>query len=240
MLPLLLGFIIIWFAASIQGISGFGLSLVAVPLLSLILPLEVVVPLMVVFSLILNVISFSKIKGHVNKTQMLILICCGVLFIPVGIYGLKTLDDQIIKVVAGVIISFSAIMMAFGFKLKFNNQKIAYGITGMLSGVLNGASSLSGPPVILLLSNEGGEKNNFRKTLATYFMLLNIFTLPAFVIGGFDVDQVLYYGIRLLPALIIGTLFGIAVGNKVPEALFRKLTLGLILVMGIMTVLSGV
>ncbi len=232
-------FLIITIAAMIQGVTSFGFSLISVPLLALIMPLELIVPMLVVFSLLLNIIVFSKIQGHINKKQIAILIIFGLISIPLGIYGLKVVDDTIIKLIVGVIIIISALAMQFGFKVRFKNQNLAYGLTGFLSGILNGASSLSGPPVILMLSNDGLNKDNFRKTLATYFMVLNLFSIPLFLASGLLTETVLINSGKLLPALLIGTFTGIGVGNKIPDVLFKKLTLILIFVMGILTLISA-
>lgn len=235
----MISFVIIAFAAMVQGITSFGFSLVSLPLLALILPLETIVPMLVVFSLFLNIIVFTKVKGHVNKKQIVILIVFGLISIPLGIYGLQSVDESMIKMIAGIIIVISSIAMNFGLKIKFKNQTLAYGLTGLLSGVLNGASSLSGPPVILLLSNEGVNKDNFRKTLSTYFTVLNLFTVPIFIASGVLTADVAMDTVKLFPAMVIGTLLGIGIGNRLHERFFTKMTLILIFIMGVMTLVSA-
>ncbi len=234
-----ISFIVIAFSALIQGATSFGFSLIAVPLLALILPLSEITPMLVLFSLLLNIILFSKIKGNVNKKQILILIIFGLIAVPLGIYGLKSLDESYIKIAVGIIVIISAISLNFGYKIHFTNQTLAYGLTGFFSGILNGASSLSGPPVILMLSNEGVNKDNFRKTLSTYFMILNFFSLPIFFKSGMLTKEVLINTGKLLPAMLIGTMIGIGLGNRLPEKQFKKITLVLIFVMGIMTLISA-
>jgi len=234
-----ISFIVIVLSALIQGATSFGFSLIAVPLLALILPLSDITPMLVLFSLLLNIILFSKIKGDVNKKQITILIIFGLIAVPLGIHGLKSLDESYIKIAVGIIVIISAISLNFGFKVHFKNQTLAYGLTGFFSGILNGASSLSGPPVILMLSNEGVNKDNFRKTLSTYFMILNLFSLPIFFKSGMLTKDVLINTGKLLPAMLLGTLIGIGLGNRLPEKQFKKITLVLIFVMGIMTLISA-
>lgn len=230
--------IIILMAAMLQGVTGFGFSLLAVPLLSFVLPLKIIVPLLVLYSLILNILVFSKVKGKINKVQIIVLVLFGLAFIPVGIKLLNSVDENLIKLIVGIIIIISAISMNFGYKIKFKNQNIAFAVTGMLSGILNGASALSGPPVILMLSNEKVKKENFRKTLAIYFLVLNLFTIPIFIYEKMMTSEIISYSIKLFPALVIGALVGIKFGNKLPEKIFRKVTLILIFVMGVLTVMS--
>lgn len=235
----LIAFLIIVCSAMIQGITSFGFSLLAVPLLSLILPLKLIVPVLVIFSLIMNIVIFSKIKGHINKLQISLLVLFGLSSIPIGINALKGIDENIIKLIVGIIIVISALSMNFGIKIKFKNQNLSYAITGFLSGILNGSSSLSGPPVILLLSNEGASKKNFRKTLSTYFLVLNLFTIPIFIYENMITSEVISYTLKLSPALLIGVFSGVMLGNKLPEKLFGKITLILIFVMGVLTIVSA-
>lgn len=235
----ILSFIIITISALVQGITSFGFSLLAVPLLAIILPLDQIVPMLVVYSLILNIIVFANLKGKLDKKQILLLVGFGLVSIPIGIYALRVVDETWIKLLVGIIVILSSIAMNFGIKIKFKNQNIAYGLTGFLSGILNGASSLSGPPVILLLSNEGVNKENFRKTLSTYFMTLNLFTIPMFLMNGLLTEEVMTTSFKLFPALLIGTFTGLKFGNKIPDHIFRKITLGLIFIMGILTLVSA-
>lgn len=238
-MTILFSFVIILISAIIQGISGFGFSLVAVPLLALLLPLETITPMLVLFSLLLNIILFKKVKGKTDKKQMGLLIAFGLISIPIGMFALKSLNESYIKLGVGIIVVISALAMNFGYKIKFKNQNLAYGLTGFLSGILNGSSSLSGPPVILMLSNEGVDKNNFRKTLATYFMTLNLLSVPIFFFGGILTKEVLVKSGQLLPAMVVGVFLGVKLGDKIPESIFKKLTLILIFIMGIMTLISA-
>lgn len=234
-----LAFGIIMLSGMIQGITSFGFSLLAVPLLSLLMPLQLIVPILVIFSLVMNVIIFTKVKGHINKLQIALLVIFGLSSIPIGINALQGIDENIIKIVVGVVIIISAISMNFGLKVKFKNQNIAYAITGFFSGILNGSSSLSGPPVILLLSNEGASKENFRKTLSTYFLVLNLFTIPIFIMEKMITEEVLVNTLKLSPALFIGVFTGVFFGNRLPDRIFKKVTLVLIFVMGVLTITSA-
>ncbi len=227
--------LVIAFSAMVQGMAGFGFSLVAVPLLSQVMPLSVVVPMLVVYSIFLNILVVTKVRGPVDKNQLGLLIGFGVIAIPVGIFALKFLDETWLKRGVGILVTTAAVAMYFDYKLPIRRKKMAYAITGLVSGFLNGATSLSGPPVILMLSNEGTEKARFRKSLAVFFLALNCVTVPMFLASGVLSSAVIKEVLKTAPFMLVGTLVGISLGNRMPEALFRKLTLGLIVLMGILT-----
>lgn len=230
--------LIILISAVLQGITGFGFSLVAVPLLSLVAPLGEVVPLLVLYSLLLNILVVTKVKSTIDKKQLFTLVAFGILTIPLGMFVLKYIDPFYIKKGVGIFIILSSVAMALNYKVSLKNKTFSYMIAGLISGFLNGSTSMSGPPIIILLSNDGTDKMKFRKTLGLYFLSLNVVTLPLYFAGGLLTLPILKTGLMLLPAMVIGTLVGILWGNKLPEDIFRKFNLGLIFLMGILTVLG--
>jgi len=77
--------------------------------------------MLVIFSLVLNVIVFSKLTGTLDKNQIILLVSFGLMSIPLGIYALKVVDESLIKLTVGVLIIVSSIAMNFGLKVKFKN-----------------------------------------------------------------------------------------------------------------------
>jgi uncharacterized membrane protein YfcA len=147
--------IIIFVSCFIQGITSFGFSLVAVPLLSMFLSLKVIVPLLVIFSFVLNSIILVKLKDYINFKEIYILILSAVIATPIGANILINVNERILQLMVGIIVVFSAILFKTGFKIKLKNEKLAYFPVGFMSGILNGSVSLSGPPIILFLTNQG-------------------------------------------------------------------------------------
>lgn len=237
---IIIGLIVIFFAGMIQGITSFGFSLLAVPLLGLFLPLQIVVPMLIIYSLFLNSIILYNVRKHVDIKKIAILVIAGVIGTPFGTYLLKAQDENILKIAVGIIVTFSAVAFLRGFKVHVKNEKLSYIPVGLMSGLLNGSVSLSGPPVILFLTNQGVEKQTFRANLTSYFWVLNLITVPTYLISGLITKDVMNYTMYLFPALIIGVIVGIKVGNKVDESIFRRMTLGLIVFMGILSIISGI
>lgn len=234
-----IGIIIIFFAGMIQGITSFGFSLLAVPLLSMFIPFKIVVPMLIIYSLFLNSIILYNVRKHVNLKKIYILVIAGIVGTFFGTYALESLDESILKIVVGVIITLSAIAFIKGYKMPVKNEKLSYLPVGLLSGLLNGSASLSGPPIILFLKNQGAEKQIFRASLTSYFWALNISTIPIQMARGLIDKNVMTYTVYLLPGLVIGVLVGIKLGDRVDEEFFKKLTLGLILFMGVLSIISG-
>jgi uncharacterized protein len=240
MLTIVMSFLIILLASTIQSMTGFGFSLIAVPLLGIFLPLKDFVPMLVLFSFLLSLTLYRHLKGSFNKKRVIVLALSGISSTLFGIYFLKYVDNSILKLTVGIIILISSVLMLFGIRVKFKIQILGDILAGVSSGLLNGSVSLNGPPVILLLSNENTEKEIFRKTLTTYFLMLNLVSIPMFFFNGLLTRDIVLRSVLNLPALAAGVFFGLIAGNRISEGHFKKITLVMILLLGIMSVLSAV
>lgn len=238
-LTIMLGFLVIFSAGLIQGATSFGFSLLALPLLGIILPLKVIVPMLVIFSLIMNSMILYKIRKYVNLKRISILTISAVIATPFGASLLNSIDEGILKVSIGIIVTITAIAFQFGFKFPVKNEKLAFIPIGLTSGVLNGSLSISGPPVILFLSNQNTDKQTFRSTLTAYFWILNLITIFIYVYNKMMTIEVIKYSGYLLPALVIGVLVGIKLGNLLKENTFKILTTILIISTGILSIITG-
>lgn len=235
------GFISIFLASLIQGITGFGFALIAVPLLSLFIPeIRSITPIVVIYSFLTNIVIMYKSRHYIDIKKIIPLIIFGIIATPIGTYILLYVNVNILKIIIGLITTITAFAMFKNFKITIKNESISYGIVGILSGLLNGSTGLSGPPVVLFLTNQNTDKNAFRANLAFYGIATNIFAIILFVVEGIVNTSILHFTILYLPALIIGVFAGIKISTKINEIIFRNLTIGLISFLGLYTFISTI
>lgn len=86
------------------------------------------------------------------------------------------------------------------------------------------------------MTNQNVPKDVFRANLSFFGFITNIFTIMLFAFEGIINQSILNFTIIYLPALIIGVLVGIKASSKINELKFRKLTIYLILALGLYTV----
>ena len=161
---------------------------------------------------------------------------------PIGLYLLKYLDPRTTHLSVCFLIIFFSILLMKG----FSNQKINnnYGkfFTGIVSGTLNGLTTLGGMPVALFLLITSIQPAVIRGSLAALFFLTDIY---AFVLSFFSgiVDLTTVY--RIIPLIIILPL-GVFIGNKFfvksKEETYRKVVfyfLIIISITGILRIMSN-
>lgn len=238
MFIIIIGLLIIFLASFVQGVTGFGFALIAVPLLSKMIPLQSVVPIIVLFSFFSNIMILLQAKQHIDFKKIKLLLVSSLIAAPLGTYLLIVVNSNLLKMLIGIFIIVFALILIKGYKFPIKNERIGIIPVGFASGLLNGSISFSGPPVVLFLSNQGVEKNVFRANLTAYAFILNIVTIGFYLLGGLINKEVINYTCWFIFAMILGVLLGNKVVNKINESQFRKITLLLIIFSGAWTIFS--
>jgi len=108
----------------------------------------------------------------------------------------------------------------------YSNQKINnnYGkfFTGMISGVLNGLTTLGGMPVALFLLVTSIQPAVIRGSLAALFFLTDIYAFTLSFFAGIVDMTTIYRVIPLIIILPIGVYIGDKFFIKSKEAIYRK------------------
>ena len=237
-MEIVFGMIIVFAAGFIQGLTSFGLSIVAIPFLVLLFPLQEVVPTIIVLALITNTLILISARTQIRFKKFRLLVVMGILFMPVGIHSLTYLNPLYLQLCFGILISVFTLLLIMKKTFPIKREKIGYTIAGALSGFLNGSLSLSGPPVVLFLSNQGIDKETFRANITLYFLILNIIAIGLFLWSGL-LNIVVVERLRFLaPALVTGVLAGILISKKLKEEAFKRVVLVLLLISGVWTTIS--
>jgi uncharacterized membrane protein YfcA len=116
-----------------------------------------------------------------------------------------------------------------------NNQSKIF--TGIISGALNGLTTLGGMPVALFLLVTSIQPAVIRGSLAALFFLTDVYAFILSFFGGI-VDMIIVY--RTVPLIIILPI-GVYIGNKFfiksKEQLYRKVVFYFLIVISIFGIL---
>jgi len=234
-----LGLAAVFLAGVTSGLTGFGFALVTVPLLILVLPPKVVVPIISLLSNLTHLLILIETRRWLQPRRILPLMLAGIAGIPLGTYLLLALDAQTLKILIGVVTTLAAIAMLTGFSRPIRNEKLAFFPVGFISGLLTGSTGMGGPPVVLFFSNQGVEKQVCRANFTLFFTVTSLVALPTQLAGGLLTSQVWTHALVFSPALLLGTVLGIRLARVISEAIFRKLTLFVIIATGLSAVATG-
>jgi hypothetical protein len=152
--------------------------------------------------------------------------------LPLGAWLLKSLDPNEIKLGVGCAVVLMAALMLAGFRRGLRQQLGGLLCVGFLGGVLHTSTSVSGPPVVLFLANQGVDKDEFRANLIAYFAVLNAVSIGVFAGFSLLTPTVWLNAAAALPPLILGSLAGIWLARRIDQRWFRVIVLSLVAVLG--------
>lgn len=232
-------FILNFFASVYQGLAGFGFVLIAAPLALLFLDKYTVVVSLDLIAFILNLFLFFKIDHPVRWRLVIILLLASIIGMPIGLWLLANTPIQIIKIVAGALAIIFTFLIVFKKSSHNTPNTFIDSLAGTASGILQTSTGMSGPPIVLTLAGSGKDKNEMRKTLVTYFMFLNLISLPFFFAAGHFTWEHVSIGIYALPFCFLGAHVGHKLAHKFSQETYKRLALITVTITGLISIYSG-
>lgn len=206
--------LIVMAAGFIQGLSGFGSAIIAIPLLSFFLDIKTAVPLVIMLGIIIGLINTRELIHHNQYNRLAPLIIGALCGIPVGVVFISSMQENIVLFVLSILLITYSLYTMLGLKVRIFRQRLFAYIAGFFSGWLGATLSISGPPIILYTTAQNWSAKEKKSILATYFLLVSILTAIGFYVSGMLNDRVMIlFGYSVIP-LIVGTYLGIFAFNK--------------------------
>ena len=230
---------LVFFAAFIRGISGFGFALILAPILLLILNPTSVVVIILLLGLLSNVLVLYYSFKKVNLKIILPIIASSSIGIPLGIRIITLVSPSTLKIIIGGITVFFAVLLSLGLTKTFSHEKLASGVAGFIGGVLSSSTGIGGPPVVLFMHNQKWQREVIHASLAAYFLYSSSFSLVALTISGLVDTQLIISAVSLAPILFTGIGLGIVVFRRINARYFRRLTMAIVICSGILGISSG-
>jgi len=88
---------IFFISGLLQGMTSFGFSLIALPLLGLVLDIKLIVPVLVIYSFIMNTTIIVNLYKHIKIKEIIWIAFFGMLFTPIGMQILLFMDGELLK-----------------------------------------------------------------------------------------------------------------------------------------------
>ncbi|OKL45820.1 sulfite exporter TauE/SafE family protein [Pseudovibrio exalbescens] len=225
-----------------QGLTGFGLALVSVPLLSLAIDVKAAVPIAGVFGWLVTFPLVWKMREHVQWRTGLILFVGSLPGSFLGADLLKRLPGEAILITMGVVLIASSLYSLFSKAplFKKTSPPITLG-TGFFSGALGASVGEPGPPVIAYTSMQPWTAHQTKSTLVFFFMLQMVGAIAGFwtkgLLDAYVMETILY----AMPAFIVGMSVGMFAYHLLHhyKINYHGIIHGLLLIIGTMLVLKN-
>lgn len=210
-------------ATLVRGLLGFGNALVAMPLLALFLPKEIVTPLVALVAMLMVSIMLAQTWRRICLRNASRLIAGAALGTPLGLLFLKRVPEHIVQLIlAGIIFCVSLYSLLKPRLLHLETDRGAW-LAGFIAGILGGAYNTNGPPVVIYGSMRGWDPDRFRATLQGFFLMTGIFILCGHAWIGLWTRQVFRYALIAVPGVVGTMILCRPLAKRIPRGKFDPL-----------------
>jgi uncharacterized membrane protein YfcA len=216
----------------IFGISGFGSTLIAVPLLAHLYPIKFVIPMIVLLDCIGAISMGVRLRADVNKAELVPLLPFLAAGLLIGAFLLLRVPAGVLLGGLGVVVIAYGGLYASGKQPSFRIGRWAAPPVGIFAGMTSSMFGVGGPIYVMYLTARGSTPENIRATVPVIFIFTTIARIAIFAVAGLFTLHVLYTAAALLPLMVLG----MWLGHHLHLALSRE---QLVRVIGVLLVGSG-
>ena len=212
----------IFFAAFLQAITGFGLVIVAAPLLMFFYDPKIVVPVMLLLACSGNTVQSYLMREKANFPLIGYLVIGVVLGVPIGFLVFDYVSSDTLKVWISTVVFLSLLIMQISHRHIPESRRNTI-LTGVCSGFSSMTTGMAGPPFLIYLAYTKMSAETFRATCFVFFLCCNSASLIGYLIGGHSLAPAFHEFLYLLPALAVGLTLGHALARFIPTSFLRRL-----------------
>jgi uncharacterized membrane protein YfcA len=228
---LALAALVVLCAFFIFGVSGFGSSIVAVPLLAQIYPLKVVVPMMVIIDICASLYVGRKSSGDANTQELKWLFPFSLIGMVLGIFLLIRAPSEPLLLILGIFAAINGIRILVQRNVEFRDPINRWWALpfGFFGGVFTALFATGGPVYVSYLSLRINNPKVLRATMAFAIFILAFLRLTLMLVTGLILSwEVIGLAVCLMPVTFLGMWAGSHIHTKLSNASMR-ITYGSIL-----------
>jgi uncharacterized membrane protein YfcA len=212
-------------AAVVNGALGYGFSSITVPLALLLFSNRALNPSLVLIEVALNAYVLWVNRDAVHHVlrrvwPIVIGLAAGV---AVGTLVVARIDPTPLKAITYVALLPLILIQAAGYRRPIRAERSVGAAFGTGVGVLYSMTTISGPPLAVVLNNQGLAKREFRAALGLIRLAESSFTAIAYATHGLFAGPSVTLLPWILPSVAVGVPIGAIVIQHVRTETFRRI-----------------
>jgi hypothetical protein len=222
------------------GLTGFGSTVMAVPLLALVLPLKFAVPMMMLLDLSATLLLGARLRKGIRVDELAWLL-------PFVLAGMAIGLTLLIKVAEASLLlglgTFVLLYAVYGFTRKgvpVKMGRVLSGPVGLVGGALSALFGTGGVLFAMYFTGRIRDKDQLRATNASMIMFSALVRVVLFGIAGLlTQDNLLACVALLVPAMLAGFFVGNRLHAVIPAASVVRLVYAVLVVAGVSLLVRG-
>ena len=226
--------IVVFCAALIQTVTGFGFGLIATPLLLIVLNSNSAIQIAIFLSLLIALVLVPALKSFIARSLLKQFLIGSTVGIPTGFVIFLFIDLIVLKVLTGLVVMGSVAIAVgrFGSNASQSNSRsnmLSNFGTGLIGGIMNSSLAMPGVLPLVRMLQLGCKPETIRATVLAFFVFSYplVIALQAFVAVT---PVTLKVTAMLIPATLIGVVTGRVLSSRVNESVFFRIAVVLLIV----------
>jgi uncharacterized membrane protein YfcA len=220
-----IGLIVLTFGAAIvNGALGYGFSSITVPVALLFLTNRVLNPALVILEVALNayVLWVNRASIGTVRTRVTPIIIGLLPGVIAGTLIVSRVSPTWLKFATFVVLLPLILIQAAGFRRPIRRERSAGLVFGAGVGVLYSVTTISGPPLAVMLNNQGLAKREFRAALGLVRLAESTMTAVAYAYVGLFTSESSALITLILPSILVGVPIGTVIIRHIRPETFRR------------------
>lgn len=214
-------------AATVNGALGYGFSSITVPIALLLTSSRILNPALVLVEVAINVyvlaVNWGAVPQAVRRVSTIVIgLVPGVI---VGSLFLASVSPDLVKLITYAILLPLIIVQAAGLRRPIRSERAVGLPVGAGVGLLYSVTTISGPPLAVLFTNQGYAKPEFRASLAVVRLAESSMTAVAYLLLGLFTPASLALLPGIVPAVLVGIPLGTWLIRRLDADTFRRVCL---------------
>lgn len=191
----------------IKGVTGSGLPQIAIPVMATFLGVERAVVIMALPGVVTNTWLLWRYRSHLRATRDLpVLLVTGIIGAVLGTIGLQRANAAVLSLVLAAAIGLYLVVFVSKARVEVTAAVSRYSSppVGLVAGLLQGATGMSGPVLTTYLHGFRLPKQVFVVSLVTLFQVFAVAQMiTLYRVGLYSGGRVLESIIALVPMMLI-------------------------------------
>jgi uncharacterized membrane protein YfcA len=223
---------VVLLASFLQGVTGFGFGLLAVPGLAVVMGLHAAIPISTAMCVLSSLVMTVADRRSVDWRILTLWLGGSLLGAPVGLLVFSAASDRLLSAVVAAAVAVAIAVQVYSARGAVTVARpgapglVAVGATAGVVGVTTG---MAGPPLVLQMARARSSIDTSRATVSAFGLLFSLVATGSYVWAGSLDGRGALLSLAALPFLALGTRVGLQVSQRLGRAQFRKLTLWVLL-----------
>ena len=216
----------------VRGFSGFGATLVMVPLLNLLMSSSEAVLLALSIDVLVLTTILPKNAQQAEWKPIIPLILGAFIAIPLGAWILVMASPATMRIIISVLVLMFSCLLLSGWTYKGQKTQSLSFMVGAFSGIANGATAIGGPPIVAYFIAKGMPPVALRASLnVAAFIMEGVSVIAIYFVGNFNIENTISVLI-LAPFMLIFLWIGSVTFRSVNKKFFNTLILYFLIIFG--------